>query len=218
MTILQWPITFVATATKVTAAFLNHVNTSLAKCADFADGGTYDPTSAVAINGAKLEMTGTSNLGLASRSVARAQAIAWRQAAGTWTVGTGGTQTNTSTGGVLDGFMDRLSNGNVLTEVRIGITPAGTHISVPGTRPSLSLYRVDGYGVAALVGSATDTTEMPTYNDPHELAIAGLTETVDLSLYSYSLLFNGEGGSSSLAGLIVGVPKVTQTCTKMSEY
>lgn len=96
----------------------------------------------------------------------------------------------------------------VLKDLTVRIAGASGHVGLPGTMPTLKLYRQDGgsTGAPVQVGATITDTSATTgaYELVHPLTITGLTEAMSGdSGNRYYILVTGEAGANSVAGLAI---------------
>lgn len=200
MTIATIPnMPFTNNIMSVDATFLNHVRTSLPKCADAVGGGTYNPLVPLAFGGAGLKLNvngGSGRLAYSEREITRVQkSLLFNNDTGTWKVSsiTIGPPTEQ---GIQD--LERIPNGATLTSVTAYHNPANA--SPPaGTKTSLQVFKIDiTTGIATQIGTTTvDPTTGASYGDYHGFSVSGLSEVIDRTKNNYYAIFNGESGSGS---------------------
>lgn len=145
----------------------------------------------------------------AGRVGTRVQAQNFSSLSGNWSQSTYGKWINTALGGLLEGELD-LPHGQTLTGITARWAPAPAHGGVP-TMPVLTLYKVDRDGTQTSLGSQTDTNSgsVGAYETAHDIAITGLTHTIDRESYRYQFTLSGETGGNFVANAACGSVKAT---------
>lgn len=93
----------------------------------------------------------------------------------------------------------------VLTSLKAyidGNAGGGFHAGLPGTKPTLSLIKVDPTigSITSVLGTATDApADVGAYELLHTMTISGLSETIS-STKRYMLIVGGETGANALNG------------------
>lgn len=128
-----------------------------------------------------------------------------------WAIGAAGSayalnQISAAGASILLMPLEPLPKSGLLTSVSINLAGAAGHAGLPGTMPTLRLYRQDIGSVAAptQVGATiTDTSaSVAAYELSHALTITGLTEALAHdSGNRYYIRVTGETGANSVAGL-----------------
>ena len=79
----------------------------------------------------------------------------------------------------------------------------GTHAGLPGTMPTLTLFRQSGTGAPVSVATVTDTSaSVAVYEAVHLLSLTGISETLDTtSPTRYYAYITGEAGANSQLNL-----------------
>jgi len=101
-----------------------------------------------------------------------------------------------------------LPDGASLTDVLVWINP--TNAGVPGTRPVLSLVKLDiTTGSPSVVDSVSDSEAAGTYPDHHDIRLTlGSPLTIDRSKYIYAVSLAGEAGAGKAPLVWFGTKKV----------
>ncbi len=94
------------------------------------------------------------------------------------------------------------TNAYQITQVRVGIDPAGGHGALPARLPRIRFCRVTGGALTVLHTTVDPSASVPVYEAGHEIVTAGLSEDfVDGS--TYFVAFSGEQGANAVDGLVV---------------
>lgn len=100
-----------------------------------------------------------------------------------------------------------------LNSVTVIIKPAGAHGGLPGTMPTLSVWRWDPTTETntQLGSTTTDTSaSVGVYEGAHTLTVSGLTETIDTETGTrFYALFTGESGANAVNNLNVNQCRAT---------
>ncbi len=102
-----------------------------------------------------------------------------------------------------------LPHGSRIKTVVMRLVPA-VHVSLPGTMPSLVLYKITIAGVLSSSWTVTDaSTPAATYSVAHDITVdIGSFETIDRTAFVYLLVFTQEAGVNSADG-DVGQPRIS---------
>lgn len=109
-------------------------------------------------------------------------------------------------------------HGAVVTELRVALDPA-THGSIAGlTLPLIQLWKQHAAtGVQTKIGEQSDTSaNAGAYSVLHEIAITGLSETVDRSAYYYFARFQAETGTGADTVTLFAF-RITATVTQIDD-
>ncbi len=109
---------------------------------------------------------------------------------------------------VVYDITDALIDKCTLFSVDVTITPNAAHVGLPQLMPTGYIMRTHALtGVAANLrsgGPFVDTSLLAAYNVLHEIGgPCDQNNLIDLSLYNYSLVFTNEGGTNSLANMMI---------------
>lgn len=86
-----------------------------------------------------------------------------------------------------------------LTAVKVRISPVTSHGSLPGSLPTLAVYRVDTFGTTHQIGATTDpSASVPAYETPHDIVVSGLSDVV--ATHSYFFVLTAESGLGAQSG------------------
>ena len=216
----------------VTAAQLNQLDTNATYAADFAAGGTYAPSAAVIVGGSGIQLSGTSRLGLASRSLTIVQPLIGSTCATgdnfEYLSSSGAIRNNAGTGAQIFLLLTRMPDGATLTNVRLYYKGATGHagpdpITGQITMPNFTVVYRDVSSVAATaIGTTTDDPEVvqATYEAVHGWAADGVSAAAHVINQSnnYGIIFTAEtGGDYQANGTITGVV-TTCTITEQQEF
>lgn len=218
MTITIPQLTFTDGQSTVPASWLNAVNDELPKAPDFSGGGTYAPTAPIIIPGNRFQLSGTSNIALASRSITRHQTMLGYTESGNWTVRPYGTWRNTAVGGTVYLSLDDLPAGGTLTAIHLRWAAAGGHGGLP-TLPSFGAFQVDQDGTTTSLGTGTDpSATVGAYELVHDISLTGLTHTIDRPNTRYWLTVTGETGGFFVANAEAVSLRAVVTATQYYEW
>lgn len=138
----------------------------------------------------------------ASRSETRTEAVQWSNVAAfsveqKWLADPG-------VGGIATAQL-HLPDGCTLDELYVYIDPTNGHAAVPGTPPSWVLFEHDlTTNVFTTVATGVDTPTAatgPAYDNIHPVQKTGIGWTINRQTHEYILVFTGESGADSAAGL-----------------
>jgi hypothetical protein len=205
------------------SAQLNAITTQLLRAIDGTGGGTYNPSSVLAIGGSqglRIEGTGgAARLKYNSRNVTRGMPNTARAINATWTLADDPhywTHDDTTAADRLNWHLVGLPHGATLNTVTVRVTGTGTK---PTTMPTARVYSVAHIGgtTSPLAAAVTD----PSANDAawqldHTITTSSIGHVVDSTLYSYFVYVTGSNGSSGVTK-VTGV-EVTCAVTDQSEY
>jgi hypothetical protein len=172
---------------------------------------------------ASLTMSGTARVGLASRSITRRHAMG----PGDATTGTVVTSVNgvriLNTSGATYNVSIALPDGQTLNGIDVNFIGATGHAAFPGgqpTMPTILLLSVNDVTqtVTQIGSTATDASAtVAVYEAMHQIAITGLTHTIDAVNLRYFLRVVGESGGAFIAGCQAWSYDTTITYTSMPE-
>ncbi len=203
MTFALFGSAFADDVSTITAAFLNNIRTNFVNALDGGAGGVYAPSSAIEIGGSGLKVGNSTRIAYNARTLTRQQSMAGFSDSGNWTVRPNLVWRNTATGGVVYIELDDLADNGELQSVTLRWQGASGHAAFPGgapTMPAIEVFRIDEDGAATSLGSTTDATGTAgDYENPHDITVGSLTETLDLSLYRYVVEVDGETGANFIA-------------------
>lgn len=124
---------------------------------------------------------------------------------------------NTAAGGTVQFRLD-LPHGQQLNGITLRWKGAAGHGALP-TLPVITLRRVDQDGADVSLGSQTDPSgSVGAYENAHDIALSGLTHTIDRTLYRYVLTMTGETGGNFVANAKASAVKATVTCSFYPEF
>lgn len=105
------------------------------------------------------------------------------------------------------GAMIDLPHGGSLTGMTVTVNPADVGV-LPGTMPKVTVLRIEASGASTDIGNQTDTSaDFTAFSAVHEIAVTGMTETIDTTLYTYRVDVRGSGDD------VVTVLRVKPTIT-----
>ncbi len=105
------------------------------------------------------------------------------------------------------GAMIDLPHGGSLTAMTVTIDPANVGV-LPGTMPKVTVLRIEASGASTDIGNQTDTSaDFTAFSAVHEIAVTGMTEVIDTTLYTYRVDVRGSGDD------VVTVLRVKPTIT-----
>lgn len=177
--------------TTIPAAFLNQIRVDMGRAVDGTNGGTYTPAAALIIGGSGLQMSGTSKLLLASRSLTRVQ---------TSFMTDGTTVSSTGTALVPPGSTWNQSiiipNGATVTAITAYINPADD--ALPTTNATMRFIKVNvTTGASTTISTTTDPNTGAAYQAHHGFGPTGLTEVIDRTTNRYYVSMDGEAGGDT---------------------
>lgn len=104
-------------------------------------------------------------------------------------------------GGVYRIPLDNLPEGQVLKAVSVGISqvdPPVAHPNLPGSMPTLKVWRVSAFSKDQIGSTATDpSANVAAYDASHEFGVTGLTHTIAKASYAYHCEYTHESGSDA---------------------
>lgn len=105
-----------------------------------------------------------------------------------------------------------LDHQSTLQSVSIGYLPPSGHAAFPGgkpaTMPNFDVIRMSALGVPWTIGTAIDASATAgAYEAAHTLTLSGLSESIDITTYTYWLYFQGETGANAIVGTSLFQPK-----------
>ncbi len=211
--------------TTITADQINQIDIDHANALDMVGGGSYALGGDITITGSKKWTWDSTGHFTFNRSVYVASRSVTRVAAGTplfriaeWDFGTNGVMASISTSGAEFNWPLDLPHGQVLTEVKAYLAPAGGHGGNVATPPKVILeYHTPSTATTADLGTTTDPGVLPAYEVAHTLAVSGLTHTIDRSLNRYFLKIFAEAGANAAANLLILGVEFTFTRTTIGE-
>lgn len=202
---------------------LNAITTQLLRAVDGTGGGTYSPSSVIAIGGSqgfRIEGTGTAaRLKYSSRSVTRGMPNTAQTSASGWSLADDPhywQHDDATAADRLNWHLVGLPHNATLSRVTVRVNGSGG--TKPTTMPTARLYTVAHIGgTTSPVGAAVTD---PSTNDSewqldHTIEINPAT-VIDTTLYSYFVAITGSNGSTGVTR-ITGL-EVICTITEQSEY
>ena len=205
------------TRARLKSSELNTLDTDHTKAPNFDEGSTHSPAADIEMTGNYgIKLMGTSRLKLASRTIVRVHSIAPVYKSSSWTLDSYGMHTNTPSTGeiVLEINNGELGDGQLLDALLIRYKGGGGHSAFPpgkpGTMPTITLRRVDRDGTGVVLGENGTTsptvdgsTSNTNYQAAHDILIANIGHTLDLTQYRYLLEVDAESGANYQAGAMV---------------
>jgi hypothetical protein len=210
------------------ASELNTIDVNQSRALDGTDGGLYTPSTEIQIAGAGIELQGSLQLKYATRSITRIQpmGVLAVSAGGNFEYDTGAgadawKPEQTIAGGAMGLQIERIPNGATITSILCRVKGAPGHGASPtATLPVLKLHRYPRDGdFPSVVASVSDPSTTNTqYEAVHDHELSGLSEVVDLELYSYAIRIDGEVGGDFQAGWQMKSWQITCDVSAQTEF
>lgn len=197
--------------------------TGTATAVNLTVSGTTDLNGTTTLDGATtagdFTLSGTNKVKLASRSIARVQAVPFTaDVAAVWSTNVYGeaVQANSSLGYAI--FELRVPHGATLTSVTAYVTGGAGHGSLPTStdRVELSVGYTTTGGSHPGLGTQADTATLPTYEAQHTIAVS-MSHVIDRTANRYFATIRSERGANYQAGYTVHCVSCTYTITAMDE-
>jgi hypothetical protein len=209
----------------ITAAEVNAAGAAISQAIDGTAAGSYTISNDLVISGSDvvldgLRLTGTANVELAARSVAR-----WMPYTPSPVVVGGvadwhhtfvGIFTNDVLGGDLV-IPVRAPHGATVTLVEVYIEGASAHAGLPANMPTISLYSMSSSGAGTNIGTGTDASaSVAAYQDPHTISLV-VSHLVNRTTGRLAVVLDAESGANALVGATYIGTRVTYNISGYDE-
>lgn len=207
---------------ELTSDQVNHMDESIVKAPNYAEGCAFTPTADIELTTRGHKYMGSLRLQYEARTVVRQQPLIAQSMDSDWeyVAEYGYLRQAGAGGGVVCIPLTRLIHGAALTNAIVVWDADGVHAADPPdvTFPILSLEYYNQLGVVTSLGTQTDTTTVrASYEAKHTITKTPAAHTIDLENNVYYVRFTGETGADYRAGGLLWSLRVTMSVSEQSE-